>query len=112
MRPLLTQSRRVIVSFEMGSRALGNKRHSPTPDVPNAPDPHSNRNTSAADARLRLLVEDVQEDYCGQERKSNARNLAGTCQAWPQEMNPFKAGSPAPSHIGRCRNIFTFAVVE
>ena len=48
MRPLPTQSRRVIVSFEMGSGTLGNKRRSPTPDVANAPDPHS-ENTSGAD---------------------------------------------------------------
>jgi hypothetical protein len=30
----------------------------------------------------------------------------------PQEMKPFKAGSPAPSHIGGCRTTFPFAVAE
>jgi hypothetical protein len=29
-----------------------------------------------------------------------------------QEMHPFKAGSPAPSHIGGCRKIFPFAVAQ
>jgi hypothetical protein len=30
----------------------------------------------------------------------------------PQEMKPFKAGSPAPSHIGGVRKTFPFAVTE
>ena len=30
----------------------------------------------------------------------------------PQEMKPFKAGSPAPSHIGGCRKTYPFAVAE
>jgi hypothetical protein len=132
LRPLPTQSRRVIVSFEMGSGALGNKRRSPTPDVPNAPDPHSNYNTSAPDACLRLFEEDTQEDYCGEEEDEvcNALEVGGREgegvtrgqesrmreisqeNLRPQEMNPFKAGSPAPSHIGGCRNAFPFAVAE
>ena len=54
------------MSFGMSSEALGNKRRSPTPDVANASDPHS-ENTSGADACLRLLEQDVQEDYCGEQ---------------------------------------------
>ena len=30
----------------------------------------------------------------------------------PQEIKPFKAGSPAPSHIGGCRKTFPFAIAE
>jgi hypothetical protein len=30
----------------------------------------------------------------------------------PQEIKPFKAGSPAPSHIGGCRKTFPFALAE
>jgi hypothetical protein len=55
----------------------------PTPDAPDAPDAHS-KNTSVADEYLLR----------------------------PQEMNPFKAGSPAPSHIGGSRKTFPFAVAE
>ena len=66
LRPLLTQSRRAIVSFGMTSEALGNKRRARTPDVPNAPDPRS-ENTSAADEYLGMVEQDVQEDCCGEE---------------------------------------------
>jgi hypothetical protein len=45
---------------------LDNKRHSRTPDVPNAPNPRS-ENTSATDEYFAMLQEDVQEDYCGEE---------------------------------------------
>jgi hypothetical protein len=128
LRLLLTQSRRVIVSFGMSSEALGNKRRSPTPDVvANASDPHS-ENTSGTDACLR----DVQEGYCGEEESEvddaletgggegegvtrgqdsgmpeNLQKDLGT-----QEMNPFKTGSPTQSHIGGCRKTFPFAVAE
>ncbi len=66
MRPLLTQSRRAIVSFGMSSEALGTKRRARAPDVPNAPDPRS-ENTSATDEYLGMVEEDLQEDYCGKE---------------------------------------------
>ena len=46
----------------MSSEDLVIKRRARTPDVPNAPDPCS-ENTSAADEDLRMLEEDVQEDY-------------------------------------------------
>ena len=131
MRPMLTQSRRAIVSFGMSSQALGNKRRARTPDVPNAPDPPS-ENTSAADAYLGMVEQDVQEDYCGEEESEvdNALEAGGSGgeeatrgqesrmrenskeHLGPQEMKPFKAGSPAPSHIGRCRKTFPFAVAE
>ena len=41
------QSRRAIVSFGMSSETLGNKSRASTPDVPDAPDPHS-KNAIAA----------------------------------------------------------------
>ena len=107
----------------MGSKALGSKRRARTPDVPNAPDPRS-ENTSATDEDLRMLEEDVQEDYCGEEESEveNALEAGGREgkavtrgqesrireksqeHLGPQEMKPFKAGSPSPSHIGGCRN--------
>ena len=62
----MTQSRRVITSFEISSETLVNKCHTRTPDVPNAPNPHS-ENTSVADEYLGMLQEDVQEEYCGEE---------------------------------------------
>jgi len=78
LRPLLTQSRRAIVSFGMSTEALGNKRRARTPDVPNAPDPPS-ENTSAADAYLGMVEQDVQEDYCGEEESEvgNALETGG-----------------------------------
>ena len=99
----------------MSSEALGNKRRARTPDVPNAPDTHS-ENTSGADACLDLLEQDVQEDYCGEEESEvdNALEAGGSGgeeatrgqesrmrenskeHLGPQEMKPFKAGSPAP----------------
>jgi hypothetical protein len=71
----VTQSRRAIVSFEMSSEALGNRRRARTSDVPNAPDPHS-ENTSAADEYLGLFEEDVLEDYCAEE-ESEVGNALG-----------------------------------
>jgi hypothetical protein len=92
------------------------------PDVPNAPDPHS-ENTSGSDEYLGVLQEDVQEDHCGEEEREveNALEAGGKEgegvtrrqesrmrenseeHLGPQEMKPFKAGSPALSHIGGCR---------
>ena len=60
----------------MSSKALGNKRRARAPDVPNAPDPHS-ENTSAAGENLGMVEEDVQEDYCGEE-ESEADNALGS----------------------------------
>ena len=133
MRPLLTQSRRAIVSFGMSSEALGNKRRARTPDVPNAPDPRS-ENTSAADEYLGMVEEDVQENYCGEEESGvdNALEAGGREgevatrgqesrmrenskeHHGPQEKKPVKAGTPAPSQIGGCRisTTFPFAVEE
>ena len=71
MRPLLTQSRGALVGFGMSSEALGNKRRARTPDVPNAPDPHSENTSSGAD--VRLLEQAVQDDYCG-EKESEVNN--------------------------------------
>ena len=113
------------MSFGMSSEALGNKRRSPTPDVANASDPHS-ENTSGADACLRLLEQDVQEDYCWEEESevdnaldAGRREGEGVTRGQesrmrensqedlgPLEMKPFKAGSPAPSHIGEFRKTF------
>jgi hypothetical protein len=115
----------------MSSEALGNKRHARSPDVPNAPDPRP-KNASAADEYLGMVEEDVQKDYCaevesevdnaleaggregqgvtrGQESRmrENSQDHLG-----PHEMKPFKAGSPAPSHIGGCRKTFPFRVAE
>ena len=56
----------------MSSEVLANKRRARAPDVPNAHDPHS-ENTSRADEYLRLLEQDVQEDYCG-EKESEVDN--------------------------------------
>ena len=115
----------------MSSEALANKRRARAPDVPNAPDPHS-ENTSGADESLRLLEQDVQEDYCGEEesevdnaleaggregevatRRQESRMRENSKEhLGPQEMKPFKAGSPAPSDIGGCRKTFPFAVAE
>ncbi|MEI7747333.1 MAG: hypothetical protein WCJ28_07320, partial [Actinomycetota bacterium] len=115
----------------MSSEALGNTRRARSPDVPNAPDPRS-ENTSAADEYLRMVEEDVQEDYCGEEEsevdnalEAGGREGEGATRGQesrmrenskehlgPQEMKPFKAGSPAPSHIGGCRTTFPLAVAE
>jgi hypothetical protein len=117
----------------MSSEALGNKRRARAPDVPNAPDPRS-ENTSAADEYHRMVEEDVQEDYCGEEEsevenalEAGGRDGEGATRGQesrmrenskehlgPQDMKPFKAGSPAPSHIGGCRisTTFPFAVAE
>ena len=127
----MTQSRRAIVSFGMSSEALGNKRRARAPDVPNAPDPRS-ENTSTADEYLGMVEQGVQEDYCGDEESevgnalgAGGREGEGATRGQesrmgenskenlgPQEMKPFKAGSPAPSHIGGCRKTFPFAVAE
>ena len=61
LRPLLTQSRRVIVvEFWNEFGGAGQKRRARTPDVPNARDPHS-ENTSGSDddEYLGMLQEDV-----------------------------------------------------
>ena len=115
----------------MSSEALGNKRRARAPDVPNAPDPRP-EDTSAADEYLGMGEEDVQEDYCGKEEsevdnalEAGGREGEGATRGQesrlrenskehlgPQEMEPFNAGSPAPSHIGGCRTTFPFAVAE
>jgi hypothetical protein len=115
----------------MSREALGNKRRARKPDVPNAPDPRS-ENTSAADQYLGMVEEDVQEEYCGEEEsevdnslEAGGREGEGATRGQesrlgenskehlrPQEMKPFKAGSPAQSHIGGCRTTFPFAVAE
>ncbi len=120
-----------MVSFGMSSEALGNERRASTPDVPNAPDPHS-ENNSAANEHHRLLKEDVQEGYCGEEEsevnnalEAGGREVEGFMRGrdsrmrensqehrGPQEVNAFKAGCPAPSDIGGCRKTFRFAVAE
>ncbi len=58
----------------MSLEALGNKRHARTPDVPNAPVPHS-ENTIAADEYLGMVEEDVQEAYCGEEESEVENSL-------------------------------------
>jgi hypothetical protein len=50
----------------MSSEASGNECRTSTSDVLNVPGPHS-ENSSSADGHHRLLEEDVQEDYCGEE---------------------------------------------
>jgi len=111
--------------------ALGSKRRVPTPDVPNAPDPHS-KNTSTAVVGLRLVEEDVKEDNCREEEstvdnvlEAGEREGEGVTRGQesrmqensqedlrPQEMNTLKTGFTAPSHIGGSRKAFSFAVAE
>jgi hypothetical protein len=113
------------------TEALVNKRRSRTPDVPNVPDPRS-ENTSATDEYLGMVEEDVTQNYCGEEEsevdnalEAGGREGDGATRGQasrmrenskehlgPQEMKPFEAGSPAPSHVGGCRTTFPFAVAE
>jgi hypothetical protein len=114
----------------MSSAALGCKRRTRTPDVTNAPDPRS-EDTSAADEYLGMVEEEeVQEDYCGEEEsevdnalETGGREGEGATRGQEsrmrensqehrgsQEMKPFKAAPPAPSHIGGYYNTFMFAV--
>ena len=59
MWPLVTQSRRAIVSFGMSSEVLGNKRRARTPDVPNAPDPQSENTSDELDGAIDYEIERV-----------------------------------------------------
>ena len=97
----------------MSSEALGNKCRARAPDVPNAPDPRSENTSVAQESEVDKALEAGGRGSEGSTRGQESRMRENSKEhLGSQEMQPFNAGSPAPSHIGACRTTFPFAVAE